>query len=176
MHAARNQWVATLITTAAEATLDLWAALKPLRTGTAGRKLPVFMRILPDIVDEKGFHFHTSADAAEALLAHFAVTEGGFLTTPEVIVDRVLHETRLRVQTTHVGAVKDLLSLTKNRACFTDSKGPLGPGPRRCFHGPPQIGERLGHCAALHALPQNSLRPDCAHPVQRRRTLRALQR
>jgi hypothetical protein len=44
------------------------------------------MQLLPEFTNAQGEHFHTSRDAAEAMLAHFAATKGGYLVEPDWVV------------------------------------------------------------------------------------------
>ena len=54
---------------------EFWKALKPLRTGTSGRKVRAFSRTVPAVQNEQGNLYQDAEALADAWVSHFANIE-----------------------------------------------------------------------------------------------------
>ena len=69
-------------------------ALKPLRAGSAGRKVWVFSHTVPAVQDGQGDLYPDAKAFADAWVAHFAGIEGGTAVPPTLIAEVIAEERR----------------------------------------------------------------------------------
>ena len=69
-----------------------WKALKPLRTGTPGRKVRAFSRTVPAVQNEQGDLYQDAEALVDAWVSHFANIEGGTAVHPSLIAGLIQQE------------------------------------------------------------------------------------
>ena len=74
-------YLADFVKQAAVVRVDWWDKLKPLRISTKGKKVPQYLKPIPEFIDEFGAPFPTAQRAADGWVKSFAATEGGEVTT-----------------------------------------------------------------------------------------------
>ena len=76
---------------------EFWKALKPLRTGTPGRKVRAFSRTVPAVQNEQGILYPDAEALADAWVSHFANIERGTAVHPSLIAGLIQQE-RVRIE------------------------------------------------------------------------------
>ena len=115
------KYLASLIKQAATVSVDWWDKLKPLRIGTKGKKLPQYLKPIPELVDEFGMPFATATKAADGWVKSFAAIERGTVTSASQIVDIRLREAATNLANQFSGPITEFVSRRQLRKTKTGS-------------------------------------------------------
>ena len=108
---------------------EFWKALKPLRTGTPGRKVRAFSRTVPAVQNEQGNSYQDAEALADAWVSHFANIEGGTAVHPSLIAGLIQQE-RVRIeQKGYKGPLKHLPARQHIELALRKTKTRSAPGP-----------------------------------------------
>jgi hypothetical protein len=109
--------------------VDWWEKIKPLRTGTQGKKVPQYLQPIPEIVDSDGTPFPTATKAADGWVKTFAAIEGGTVSSAEQIIEIVLQEAAICLANQYTGPVTDIISRRQVEEALRKTKAGSAPGP-----------------------------------------------
>ena len=124
------KYLASFIKQAATVSVDWWDKLKPLRIGTKGKKVPQYLKPIPELVDEFGMPFATATKAADGWVKSFAAIEGGTVTSASQIVDIILREAATNLADQFSGPITELVSSRKvEEEALRNTKIGFAPGP-----------------------------------------------
>ena len=108
---------------------EFWKALKPLRTGTPGRKVRAFSRTVPAVQNEKGDLYQDAEALADAWVSHFAQIEGGTAVHPSLIA-RLIQQERERIELKgYKGPLTHLPTRQQIELALRKTKTRSAPGP-----------------------------------------------
>ena len=107
---ALKTYLASRVEQAATVSVDWWDNLKPFRIGSKGKKVPQYLKPIPEFVDEFGMPFATATKAADGWVKSFAAIEGGTVTSASQIVDIILREAATHLADQFSGPITDLVS------------------------------------------------------------------
>ena len=108
---------------------EFWKALKPLRTGTPGRKVTTFSRTVPAVQNEQGDLYQDAEALADAWVSHFASIEGGTAVHPSLIAGLIEQERARIEQNGCKGPLKHLPTRQRIELALRKTKTRSAPGP-----------------------------------------------
>ena len=108
---------------------EFWKALKPLRTGTSGRKVRAFSRTVPAVQNEQGNLYKDAEALADAWVSHFANIEGGTAVHFSLIAGLIQRERARIEQKGYKGQLKHFLTRQHIELALRKTKTRSAPGP-----------------------------------------------
>ena len=109
--------------------VDWWDKLKPLRIHTKGKKVPQYLKPIPELIDSFGVPFPTAQRAADGWEQSFATIEAGEGTTSFQIADIVLREAATHLARHYTSPIMDLISRRQVEEALRRTNTGSAPGP-----------------------------------------------
>ena len=102
---------------------------KPLIINTKEKKVPQYVKPIPELIDEFGVPFPTAQRAADGWVKSFATIEREEVTTASQIVHIVVREAAALFAKHYTGLVTDLISRRHVEEAISKTKSGLVSGP-----------------------------------------------